>query len=82
MKIWRKNLTPRVAGKKPKSTKKQVSSRAGNCNVLNNVNNSTKDQYSAIKMHLDCMMSKHRKEYEGKYKEKLPLSFDKITYNH
>jgi len=68
--------------KKPKSTKKQVSSSVGNYNVLNDANNSTKDQYSAIKMHLDCMLSKHRKEYEGKYKKKLPLSFDKITYNH
>eukprot|EP00957_Ditylum_brightwellii_P178531 13599246-Ditylum_brightwellii.AAC.1 len=33
-------------------------------------------------MHLDCMLSKHWKEYEGKYKKKLPLSSGKITYNH
>eukprot|EP00957_Ditylum_brightwellii_P146451 11150543-Ditylum_brightwellii.AAC.1 len=50
---------------KPKSTKKQVSSSAGNYNVLNDANNSIKDQYSAIKMHLECMLSKHWKEYEG-----------------
>eukprot|EP00957_Ditylum_brightwellii_P035234 2672048-Ditylum_brightwellii.AAC.1 len=68
--------------KKPKSIKKQVSSSAGNYNVSNDANNSTKDQYSAIKMLLDCMLSKHQKGCEGKYKKKLPLSFDKITYNH
>eukprot|EP00957_Ditylum_brightwellii_P160024 12180954-Ditylum_brightwellii.AAC.1 len=68
--------------KKSKSTKKLVSSSASNYNVLKDSNNSTKYQYSAIKMHLDCMLSKHWKEYEGMLKKKLPLSFDKITYNH
>eukprot|EP00957_Ditylum_brightwellii_P106003 8086627-Ditylum_brightwellii.AAC.1 len=68
--------------KKTKSTKKQVSTNTGNYNVLNNVSNSTKDQYSTIKMHLDCMLSKHWIEYEGMIKKKLPLSFDKIAYNH
>eukprot|EP00957_Ditylum_brightwellii_P031084 2354695-Ditylum_brightwellii.AAC.1 len=38
--------------------------------------------YSAIKMHHDCMLSKHWDKYEGMFKKKLPLSFDKITYNH
>eukprot|EP00957_Ditylum_brightwellii_P103339 7875617-Ditylum_brightwellii.AAC.1 len=33
-------------------------------------------------MHLDCMLSKHWDKYEGIFKKKLPLSFDKITYNH
>eukprot|EP00957_Ditylum_brightwellii_P047887 3637113-Ditylum_brightwellii.AAC.1 len=60
---------------KSKLTKKQVSSNAGNYNVLKDSNNSTQDQYSAIKMHLDCMFSKHWKEYEGIFKKKLPLSF-------
>eukprot|EP00957_Ditylum_brightwellii_P125880 9595872-Ditylum_brightwellii.AAC.1 len=68
--------------KKSKSMKKQVSSNAGNFNILKDCNNSTKDHYSAIKMHLDYMLSKYSKEYEGMFKKKLPFNFEKITCNH
>eukprot|EP00957_Ditylum_brightwellii_P163990 12486048-Ditylum_brightwellii.AAC.1 len=60
-----KESNSKSSSEKPKSTKKQVSSSSGNYNVLNIANNSTKDQDSAIKMHLSCMLSKHWKEYEG-----------------
>eukprot|EP00957_Ditylum_brightwellii_P202080 15328498-Ditylum_brightwellii.AAC.1 len=71
-----------ITRKKSQSTKKQVPSNAGNYNVLKDSNNSTEDQYSTIKMHLDCMLSKYWKEYEGMLKKKLPLNFEKITYNN
>eukprot|EP00957_Ditylum_brightwellii_P003377 256081-Ditylum_brightwellii.AAC.1 len=57
--------------KKAKSTKKQVSSNDGNYNVLKDSNSSTQDQYNTIKLHLDCMLSKHWKDYEGMFKKKL-----------